>query len=364
MKEKAIPKYLQLKQEILSWILSGKLHPDEKIPTEHEIANQFQLSRHTVRQALGELEKEGWLYKIQGSGTFVSRPKQSDKVSIKTVGILTTYISDYIFPHIVRGAEETLREKGYRLLLASTDNNKERERAHLEAMIHQPLSGLIIEPTKSAQGNPNLEYYLALNNLHIPYVMINERYLEMSCPCVKMDDEGGGFLLTDHLIRLGHHRIAGFFKTDDLQGVNRLKGFIRAHQEHGVALATNHLVSYTTEEKESKPLEIARTFLQQQEGERPTAFVCYNDELAIKLLDVIRQQGLTVPDDISVVGFDDSTFATATEVKLTTIRHPKVEMGIQAAEMLIQMIEKQNERNINDIIYQPELIIRESTKKI
>jgi GntR family transcriptional regulator of arabinose operon len=360
--EKNVPKYLQLKQEILSWIHSGKLRLNEKMPTEHEIANQFQLSRHTVRQALGELEKEGWLYKIQGSGTFVSRPKQNSKTEIKTIGILTTYISDYIFPHIVRGAEEVLHDKGYRLLLASTDNNKEREQEQLEAMVHQPLSGLIIEPTKSAQGNPNLRYYLALNNLRIPYVMINERYLEMSCPCIKMDDEGGGFLLTDHLISLGHQRIAGFFKTDDLQGVNRLKGFIRAHQEHGVMLTANYLVTYVTEEKETKPLEFAHTFLQQPEGERPTAFVCYNDELAIKLLDVIREQGLTVPGDVSVVGFDDSTFATATEVKLTTIRHPKMEMGIKAAELLIRMIERQ--KDINDVIYQSELIIRESTKKI
>ncbi|MED3720331.1 GntR family transcriptional regulator [Geobacillus stearothermophilus] len=91
MKEKTLPKYLQLKQEILSWIISGQMKPDEKIPTEHEIANQFQLSRHTVRQALGELEKEGWLYKIQGSGTFVSRPKPKEQVDTKTIGIVTTY---------------------------------------------------------------------------------------------------------------------------------------------------------------------------------------------------------------------------------------------------------------------------------
>lgn len=357
-----MPKYLQLKQEILSWIQSGKLSPNEKIPTEHEIANQFQLSRHTVRQALGELENEGWLYKIQGSGTFVSKPNSTGKHEVKTVAILTTYISDYIFPHIVRGAEETLREKGYRLLLASTDNDKAKERSHLEAMIQQPLSGLIIEPTKSAQGNPNLSYYLALNNLHIPYVMINECYLEMSCPVIKMDDEKGGYLLTEHLIQLGHRRIAGFFKTDDLQGVNRLKGFIRAHQEYSLPLSSRHLVMYTTEEKETKPLELLYSFLQQADSEKVTAIVCYNDELAIKLLDVIRQLGLNVPDDISIVGFDDSTFAIATEVKLTTIRHPKVEMGIKAAETLIQMIERKED--IQDVIYQPELIIRESTKKI
>ncbi len=105
-------------------------------------------------------------------------------------------------------------------------------------------------------------------------------------------------------------------------------------------MATEYLLAYTTEEKTTRPLEVAREFLQRPKEERPTAFVCYNDELAILLLDVIRQQGLSVPDDISIVGFDDSTFATATEVKLTTIRHPKTEMGIEAARLLIQMIEQ------------------------
>jgi GntR family transcriptional regulator of arabinose operon len=365
MKEKQLPKYRQLKQEILSWILSGRLKLNEQIPTENEIAEQFQMSRQTVRQSLGELEQEGWLYRIQGKGTFVSSPlMQKGSSELQTIGVLTTYISDYIFPHIVRGAEAALRDKGYRLLLSSTDNDKQKERESLNIMMSQPLSGLIIEPTKSAEGNPNLFYYLSLDYQQIPYIMINERYPEMDCPYIKVDDESGGFQATEHLIQLGHRKIAGFFKMDDLQGVNRLKGFIRAHHQYQVPLLPEMVTHYTTEEKLVKPYDTALSMLGQTE-ERPTAFICYNDELAIQLLEVIRLSGLNVPRDISLVGFDDSSLATATEVKLTTLTHPKIEMGIQAAQLLIARIEnKLDVQPLENKIYKPELIIRESTSKI
>ncbi|WP_231506254.1 GntR family transcriptional regulator [Paenibacillus sp. UNC451MF] len=357
------PKYLILKQEILSWLQSGKLKPDDQMPTENEIAEQFRMSRQTVRQTFGVLEQEGWIFRVQGRGTFVSNPQTARKQQdVQTIGIITTYISDYIFPHIVRGAEAALRNKGYRMLLSSTDNDKDKERESLQMMMSQPLSGLIIEPTKSAEGNPNLSYYLTLNYQDIPFIMINESYPEINCPYIKVDDEAGGYKAAEHLIKLGHRRIAGFFKMDDLQGVNRLKGFIKAHQEFRVPLLPDSVIHYTTEDKATKPFEAGLEMLS-NETERPTAFVCYNDELAIMLLEAVRQAGLSVPEHISIVGFDDSSLAVATEVKLTTLTHPKADMGIMAADMLIAMIE-QNTDTMTCNVIEPELIIRESTKPI
>src|SRR5690554_1418347 len=218
MQANQTPKYLKLKQEILNWVLSGKLKADERIPSENELSSLFNISRHTVRQAIGDMVNDNWLYRIQGKGTFVKNPKLKKEATSKTIGLITTYISDYIFPHIIRGAESVLRQKGYRLLLSSTDNDKNKERESLEAMMDYPLSGLIIEPTKSALDNQNSQYYLQLDFNKIPYLMINECYPELMCPALKMDDEQGGFLATEHLIQLGHRNIAGFFKTDDLQG--------------------------------------------------------------------------------------------------------------------------------------------------
>ncbi|MEX2462324.1 MAG: GntR family transcriptional regulator [Paenibacillaceae bacterium] len=364
MKDKQMPKYLQLKREILSWLHLGRLKPEEQMPSENEIAEQFQMSRQTVRQTFGELEQEGWLFRVQGKGTFVSNPQAQKAQAVQTIGVLTTYISDYIFPHIVRGAEGALRDKGYRLVLSSTDNDKEKEKENLTMMMSQPLSGLIIEPTKSAEGNPNLSYYLSLDYQKIPYIMINECYPEMDCPYVKIDDESGGFLATEHLIQLGHRRISGFFKTDDLQGVNRLKGFMRAHHQYEIPLLPEMVINYSSEERYTKPNEMAMYVLGLAEN-RPTAFVCYNDGLAVNLLEVIRKLGLSVPEDLSMVGFDDSNLATATEVKLTTLTHPKTEMGVAAAEILIAMIEgKTKEQASRQRIFTPELIIRTSTTKI
>jgi GntR family transcriptional regulator of arabinose operon len=370
MSAKPVPKYIQLKQEIMRWLHASRILPNERMPTEHEIAEQFQMSRQTVRQALGELEQEGWLNRVQGSGTYVAEfaPKPKPEREIQTIGVLTTYISDYIFPSIVRGAESVFRARGYRMLLSSTDNDKARERESLQMLLNHPLAGIIIEPTRSAEGNPNLDFYLSLEYRNIPFLMINERYMGMDCPCIKLDDEAGGFKAVDHLAELGHRRIAGFFKMDDLQGVHRMKGFIRAHHERQMPLLPDSVIHYMTEEKYTKPYEAALLLLQ-KEQERPTAFVCYNDELAVQLLAAIRESGLFVPDDISVVGYDDSTLATSMEIKLTTLAHPKLDLGIQAAETIIDMIEHKSKQTAEHMkertkILVPELIIRESTRQI
>lgn len=360
MKEKAVPKYMQVKQEILVWIHNGIMKPGDLMPSENDLAERFGVSRQTVRQASGELEGEGWLSRIQGKGTFVSTPQAGVTETVRTVGLITTYISDYIFPHIVRGAEAALRSKGYRLLLSSTDNDKAREREALEMMLGQPLSGLIIEPTKSAEGNPNLDLYLSLEYRGIPYIMLNEQYPELDGPCLKSDDVQGGLLAARHLLSLGHERIAGFFKMDDLQGTNRLKGFRQAYREKGMAIQPDLVVQYATEEKGTKPAEAAERLLSRETG-RPTAFVCYNDELAVLLMEVIRRSGLSVPEDVAVVGFDDSSLATATETKLTTLTHPKALMGQEAVELLLRMIEGKS-RKPKGKLYTPELIVRSSTK--
>ncbi|MBA9087607.1 GntR family transcriptional regulator of arabinose operon [Fontibacillus solani] len=358
MNTRKLPKYLQLKNELLSWLESGKLSPGKQFPSENEIAEQFSLSRQTVRQTFGELEKDGWLERIQGKGTFARNPQRWEGEQVKTIGIITTYISDYIFPHIVRGAEAELRSRGYRLLLSSTDNNKDKEKESLQLMMSQPLSGLIIEPTKSAEGNPNLGFYLELQEKGIPYLMINEKYRELECTCLKVDDELGGYKAAAHLFENGHQSIAGFFKTDDMQGVNRLKGFLAAHRDHGIAVASNRVITYTTEQKSELPYREAVKLLSSKQEDRPTGFICYNDQLAIVLMEAAIQCGMSIPEDLSIVGFDDSNLAVALGTKLTTLTHPKTLMGEMAAGQLIGMIEEGN--LYEDTVFQPELVERGS----
>ncbi|WP_449619712.1 substrate-binding domain-containing protein [Robertmurraya sp. Marseille-Q9965] len=357
-------KYKLVKEEIKSWILKGIIKPDEKVRSEHELAQYFAVSRHTIRQALGELVHEGWLYRQQGRGTFCKDQSKKDYQQIdRTIGIITTSISDYIFPSIIRGIESYLSEKGYNMILASTNHDIRRERKCLENMLGKKLDGLIVEPTKSALYNPNLNTYLSIENNHIPYVMINAFYSELQPASITVDDELGGFKAGEHLIQLGHKRIGGIFKVDDRQGVNRMKGFMKALREHNIPIQPGSMITFHTEDRHTKPIEEVQRLLKEKDA--PTAFFCYNDEIAIMILDVLRDMEFKVPEDISIVGFDDSQLAVASEVKFTTLTHPKMEMGLLAAKMIVNALEEGKELSVNDqVVYEPELVIRNSTLNV
>lgn len=358
-------KYSLVKESILSKILDGTYQPHQKISSESELMKEFDVSRHTVRLAIGDLVTEGWLYRKQGAGTFCAEwIKSSATKHNKIIAIVATYISDYIFPSIIRGAEKYLSENGYQVSLFSTDNNHLNEKKILEKIITQDFAGIIFEPTKSAIANPNINYYLNIESKGIPYIMIHAYYEELEPWSITVDDEKGGYLQAEHLIKLGHRNIAGFFKTDDLQGKRRMKGYIKAHRANNVPINPNHLITYSSVNKEKKPAIELKQLLQSIDP--PSAIVCYNDELAVLLLEVLQKEKLRVPEDISIVGFDDAHFSRAS--RLTTIKHPQSEMGKEAAKMILQLVENRykssDEKGIESIVYEPELIVRNSTKKI
>jgi GntR family transcriptional regulator of arabinose operon len=365
-------KYNMVKGKITEWIVSGQVRPGDKIYSENELVKMFGVSRHTVRQAVGEMVHEGWLYREQGAGTFCSNriiqntpQNEAIKTNGKNIGVITTYISDYIFPSIIRGIESYLTDQGYSLTLACTDNDIEKEKQCIQSMLSRNIDGLIVEPTKSSNYNPNINYYLELEQKNIPYLMINQFYSQLIPPHIIVNDEKGGFIATDHLMKLGHKKIIGIFKTDDLQGVYRMKGFIRAFRENNIPFFSEMVITYSTEEQNSNLLENIKKHLLSSKV-IPTGIICYNDQLALSVLNVLRELKLRVPEDISIVGYDDSHLAEASEVKLTSVKHPKLEMGIEAAKWIVSAVENKNLEGSNpsSIVYEPEIVIRNSTASL
>jgi GntR family transcriptional regulator, arabinose operon transcriptional repressor len=366
-------KYIIVKDKIKEWVVDGHVQPGEKIYSENELVKMFGVSRHTIRQAVGDLVHEGWLYREQGAGTFVSshkpnlKPAPTDQVAEtgggKSIGVITTYISDYIFPSIIKGIESYLTSKGYSLVFACTDNDIEKEKQCLDTMLSRNIEGLIVEPTKSSAFNPNINYYLQMEQQNIPYLMINQYYSQLNPPHIMLNDEKGGFIATDHLIRHGHERIIGLFKTDDLQGVYRMKGFVNAFREHNITFFPEMIISYSTEDKNSVLSDKLEGLFSSPET-KPTGIVCYNDEMALGVVNMLREKGLSVPEDVSIVGYDDSYLAEASGVKLTSVSHPKTQMGIDAAKWIVTAVENKNGLEQKSIIYDPKLVIRNSTRSI
>lgn len=351
------PKYFRLKEYLKEQMKRGVITPGGQLPSENMLADQFKISRHTVRQALSELENEGLIYREQGRGTFCTYPTEAKG---RTIAVVTTFISEYIFPEVIRGIEEVLSAAGCLLLLASTGNAKSKEASCLENLLQHKIDGLIIEPTQSARENVNLAYFRELEQRNIPYLMLHAFYPELDPAYIIMDDEKGGYLTTEHLIQLGHRNIAGIFKVDDQQGNKRRVGFGKALKESGIDVKSELIGAYETEELYSYPYQFTRHLLGQKP--RPTAMVCYNDQVALMVLEALRVEGIKVPEEFSLISFDDSSLAVASEVKLSSIKHPKTAMGRQAARLILDMIG--NRVHKPRLIYPPELIIRASCSRI
>lgn len=355
-------KYQQIADEIRTKILNDEYQIGTVIPPELKLQESYQVSRHTIRQAIALLVNEGFLRKEKGSGTYVDdrfKTKEASEKRTKTIGVITTYLSDYIFPSIIRGIEETLRENGYSLLLASTGNDPQQERKCLESMISQQVDGLIVEPTRSNQYNPNLSYYLSLKESGTPIVMINSRYEELDIPYISLDDVKAGFVATSFMLDQGLKQLALIVKIDDLQGKLRMKGFIEAFEKRKLMFDSANIFTYTTEEKEQVITRVVQQLLADKSN--VDGIVCYNDEMANSLTQRLTASDKRVPEDLAIIGQDDSYLSTAGEIPLTTISHPKEQLGRDAAEWMIRAIDK---KIISDnILYEPQVIERQSTKK-
>ncbi len=352
-------KYYTLMEELKQAIMSGSIKPGQKLPSENELSDRYHISRHTVRKALSILINEGYIEAEHGRGTFCSQRMGHMKNS-RNVAVVTTYISDYIFPRLIQGMDKVLTENGYSIILKNTANSRTKEERVLEDILTKDIEGLIIEPSKSQIYCKHTNLYAMLDQYEIPYVFIQGVYSQMiDKPHILMDDCKGGYMVTKHLIDAGHRKILGIFKADDFQGKERHKGYVKALQEAGIAYDPDMVVWFHTEDRKTKPAMMMELFLEQKV--EMDAVVCYNDQIAIEVIRCLQRNGLRVPEDISVTGYDNSVIAEGT-VGLTTITHPQEKLGEMAAELLLEKIRKvPEEKSRIPRLIQPELIVRGST---
>ena len=356
------PKYQVILEEIRSEILSGTYSVGEQIPTESALQDKYKVSRQTVRKAILELSNEGFLRSEKGSGTYVSnqyRTKTGGNTNNRTIGVITTYISDYIFPSIIRGIEGRLNEDNYSLLLASTNNDVAQEKKALEMMLSYGVDGLIVEPTKSNLYNPNIAYYLSFKEQNVPFIMINAYYEELEVPFFCLDDVQSSYLATQELISKGHTQIGIIAKMYDLQGKYRMKGYIKALGEARLRFHPEQVLSYNTETKQELPTNLEQFLTSNREN--LTAIVCYNDEVGLEVVHACKRMNMTIPDDLSLIGQDNSYMAKNAGIKLTTLTHPQEQMGRDAADWIIKKLQGKKDLQASNY-YQPMLIEGETVK--
>lgn len=334
-----MPKYLALTQWINEQISQGELRIGDKLMSENELRKKFAVSRQTVRQAASILENEGILERRRGSGTYIAAIQPTRQRQTMQVGVITTYLDDYIFPGIIKGIEQVLTQYGYNMQIAITYNKAENEMRILEKILSQDVDGLIIEPTKSGLPNLNSRLYEKLQSRRIPVVFINGYYQNNLYPYIAMDDMACGRSAADYLLQKGHTKIAGLFKLDDIQGHLRYAGASETLQHQDILLSEDNIVWYTTEDlKDELNGSFAERVLERIKG--CTAVICYNDQIAARIIKILAVNNIQVPDDISLISFDNSDLGVS--VPLTTFVHPKEELGKTAAKNILRLIKKEN----------------------
>ncbi len=334
------------KYKILADILQEELQRNgasvgHKLPTEAELARRHRMSRQTVRHALQLLSEEGLVESRQGSGTYATG--KISGVSGQQIAVITSFLDDYIFPTILHDAQAIFIQQGYSTLVFATENQVGKEREILQRLLNEPVKGILIEGSKTALPSPNSDLYQKLRQINIPIVFLHGAYAELTgIPCISDDNYGGGYLLANYLIGKGHRNIAGFFKSDDVQGPQRYHGVISAIRDAGLPIYDQNFGWYDTYDRlelmDRQNAQLLGHFLQRR-MEGATAVICYNDEVAYLLIEELLRFGKHVPEDVAVVSFDDSYYSQIGSIPVTSLSHKNRKMGRVAAEQLMCIVQ-------------------------
>jgi len=333
------PRYMVVVDWVKEQLSNGNLNPGDRLNSENELTDIFSLSRQTIRHAIDVLEKEGYVNRVQGSGTYISNNNITDKVNRKNIAIIMTYVDAYIFPQTIQHVERVLSDEGYTVQIYFTNNRISREKTILETIVEKDdIAGVIAEPTKSNLPNPNLKYYEQLMNKHVPVLFMNAYYEVLKAPHVSMNDKMAGKVATQHAIEKGHKRIGGVFKLDDGQGARRYAGFLEAMNEAGLRVTGNDLLWFDTVDTEN--VENVRDLAEKirKRLSTRTALVMYNDETAYKIINEFNKMGINIPEDISVVGIDDTLLSTSGTVQITSVAYPTNDIADKTAKNLLKLI--------------------------
>lgn len=311
-----------------------------KLPTEAALCQKYGVSRQTVRKALSVLETEHLIEKRQGSGSYTTG--LYGKAEKNTVAVLVCSDTEYIYPGLLADMQSTLQEAGFSCTVHVTDNQVSTERKILQQLLENPVRGILSEGCKTSLPTPNHDLYDSLTEQKTSVLFFHGNYGNMpDYPFIKDDNYGGGYYLGKYLVSLGHRKITGIFKRDDVQGIERYFGLLSALRDENIPFYEECIGFFDTAQLASLQKRQDTAFLSEfllNQLKDATAIVCYNDEIAYWLMKELTYKNLRVPEDVSVVCFDNTYLSELSSTQLTSLSHKNHEMGTSAAQMLLRLM--------------------------
>lgn len=285
----------------------------------------------------------------------IARSLQTQRTN--TIGLVVTSIDDPFFSDVARGVEEIARSANFSVVLSTTHNDPDQEMAVIETFHQRRVDGILVASSRLSDIHRE-----RLDSIQVPTVLINRQAESQHkmLHWVAVDDRKGAMLAVEHLLQLGHRSI-GYIGVGSRPKSNRqrLEGYQKALAASGVLPQPEWVVLASDgEASHEEDAAIGETLLPALLAAGVTAVFCYNDMVAIGALQACRKRGMTVPQELSIIGFDDIKMADYVTPTLTTIHQPKVRLGQLAMEMLLDLL---NSRSVRNHVLSPTLKVRAST---
>ena len=333
-----IPKYQRIADRLRAQLTGENRIRTTKLPTEKDLCALYGVSRQTVRQALHVLETEGLIERRQGSGAYATGLHPD--AAHNQIAILLPTDNDYLYARLRSDLQAPLIREGFVVSFYLTGCSVAREREILKQLQTVPLRGLIADPVKSALPNPNLDLYEKLWTKQLPTVFLHAAYENFPPRTVIGEDNfNGAAQLTQYLIDQKHTCIAGIFRSDTRSGPERYLGFTTACSAAGIIWSDSCIRWYDSTVLSALQKKQATGFLAdfvRQNLGACSAVICQDDEIAYWLIKELILAGKNVPEDVSVVSFDNSFLCEFSDPGLTSLSHKSSsELGTTAAEALL-----------------------------
>jgi len=275
----------------------------------------------------------------------------------RTIGLVVLDVANPFFTDLARGVEDEASKAGLAVILCNSDDQDRKEKRYLELLEEHRVQGVLITPVAGAGAR-----LTRLQKRGTPVVLVDSRSASRGQCSVAVDDVLGGDLAVSHLLATGHEAIAYVSGPSSIRQVaDRHEGALRALARAGrpaEGLRVIEAGSLNVAAGQKAGAEIAAL----PASERPSAVCCSNDLIALGFLQEMTRNRIRVPEDISIVGYDDIDFAAAAAVPLTSVRQPRQQLGRSAARMLIEESAEGDAHQHRQVIFEPELVVRQSTR--
>ena len=371
--------YAKIYDEYKEKILSGTLKKGNRLPTEKEIGNSYGVSRITAIKAIQKLQIEGYVKRIKGSGTYVlyesfteesEDDAKSDKISSRNIALFAKCKTD-IFSYILSNLQNIAFSHGFSITVFDIEAKTLEKEEMINDLMSGKFCGIICHPICLYNFMP---YYLEIINRNIPRVFLDENLPMLNVPTIRSDNRLGGYKATKYLIENGHTNIGMVitipFNENEQE---RFLGYLQALSESGIRFNVNNIFTY-------EQLRIDKTIISSQwffdtprsikenlkeilsNKDRPTAFFCVYDEIASLLEQHIYEAGFKVPQDLSIVGYNNSIFCEHMITPLTSVNQHYKMIAEIAFNTIIKILNNQPVKS--EYLVEPSIVERASVKQL